>query len=256
MSEPTKTNDGASATTATTHLPPVSNGIHENERDPVVEHISAAKELRTTVDTNGTKVSVSVAEVVAAAAIESDTLNKGDIGVGEHNKPADALQQTTPIDNNNNNSSDLVRKKKAEVLEEEEAGETGEATFTNNTVAEEEVETSTRRRPQRIAEKGEIEGEPLNKDTTEDKAVQCNGSTGDPTLMLQDWQEMPRYLQFNPYIHTGYRPLQNVSECFGSLFYLHNETFNILTHGEWWGGISGGILIHLLSFPLWWWCRN
>lgn len=66
---------------------------------------------------------------------------------------------------------------------------------------------------------------------TDDKAVQCN-SAEESAIMLQDWKEMPRYLQFNPYVLTGYRPLQNVSECFASLFYFHNETFNILTHGE------------------------
>lgn len=51
-------------------------------------------------------------------------------------------------------------------------------------------------------------------------------------LELQDWNEMPRYLQFNPYVLTGYRPLQTISGCLSSLFYFHNETFNILTHGE------------------------
>lgn len=74
-------------------------------------------------------------------------------------------------------------------------------------------------------EEGECSGK------TDDKAVQCN-SAEESAIMLQDWKEMPRYLQFNPYVLTGYRPLQNVSECFASLFYFHNETFNILTHGE------------------------
>lgn len=53
----------------------------------------------------------------------------------------------------------------------------------------------------------------------------------DKANILKDWNEMPRYLQFNPYVLTGYRPLANMSECFASLFYFHNETFNILTHG-------------------------
>ncbi|CAO1421552.1 unnamed protein product [Diamesa hyperborea] len=42
---------------------------------------------------------------------------------------------------------------------------------------------------------------------------------------------MPNHLQFNPYVHTGYRPLQTFKGCINSLFYMHNETINILTHG-------------------------
>jgi hypothetical protein len=49
---------------------------------------------------------------------------------------------------------------------------------------------------------------------------------------LLKWHDMPRYLQFNPYILTGYRPVQSVWGCVHSLFYFHNETINILTHGE------------------------
>ncbi|XP_065341052.1 progestin and adipoQ receptor family member 4 [Cloeon dipterum] len=48
---------------------------------------------------------------------------------------------------------------------------------------------------------------------------------------LLKWHDMPRYLQFNPYILTGYRPVQSVWDCVHSLFYFHNETINILTHG-------------------------
>lgn len=52
-----------------------------------------------------------------------------------------------------------------------------------------------------------------------------------PPVQLQDWKDMPRHLQFNPYVLKGYRPLQDVKGCFNSLFYLHNETINILSHG-------------------------
>lgn len=45
------------------------------------------------------------------------------------------------------------------------------------------------------------------------------------------WKDMPRHLQFNPYIQGGYRPLLSLSGCLHSLFYVHNETINILTHG-------------------------
>uniref|UniRef100_A0A182PW43 Progestin and adipoQ receptor family member 4 n=1 Tax=Anopheles epiroticus TaxID=199890 RepID=A0A182PW43_9DIPT len=48
---------------------------------------------------------------------------------------------------------------------------------------------------------------------------------------LLEWKDMPQHLQFNPYVLTGYRPLQGVKGCLSSLFYVHNETINILTHG-------------------------
>ncbi|XP_078053247.1 uncharacterized protein LOC144478831 isoform X4 [Augochlora pura] len=49
--------------------------------------------------------------------------------------------------------------------------------------------------------------------------------------LLRQWKDMPKHLQFNPHIRTGYRPLMTVRQCLGSLFYLHNETVNIMTHG-------------------------
>jgi hypothetical protein len=49
---------------------------------------------------------------------------------------------------------------------------------------------------------------------------------------LLHWRDMPPHLQFNPYIHTGYRPLLGFWGSLASLFYLHNETINILTHGK------------------------
>lgn len=53
-----------------------------------------------------------------------------------------------------------------------------------------------------------------------------------PQADLLKWKDMPRHLQFNQYIFEGYRPLTNVKGCIHSLFYFHNETINILTHGE------------------------
>lgn len=49
---------------------------------------------------------------------------------------------------------------------------------------------------------------------------------------LLHWKDMPRHLQFNPYIFTGYRPLLSIWGCIHSLFYIHNETINIITHGK------------------------
>lgn len=51
-------------------------------------------------------------------------------------------------------------------------------------------------------------------------------------VQLLHWRDMPQHLQFNPYVLTGYRPLQSWAGCIRSLFYFHNETINILTHGN------------------------
>jgi hypothetical protein len=53
-----------------------------------------------------------------------------------------------------------------------------------------------------------------------------------PADELLQWKDMPKHLQFNPYVITGYRPLQTFKGCLNSLFYMHNETINILTHGK------------------------
>lgn len=49
---------------------------------------------------------------------------------------------------------------------------------------------------------------------------------------LLKWNQVPTHLKFNPYIHDGYRPLANSTGCLKSLAYWHNESVNILTHGE------------------------
>lgn len=56
--------------------------------------------------------------------------------------------------------------------------------------------------------------------------------SGARVVELLHWRDMPQHLQFNPYVLTGYRPLQDFVGCVGSLFYFHNETINILTHGK------------------------
>lgn len=53
-----------------------------------------------------------------------------------------------------------------------------------------------------------------------------------PAVDLLKWKDMPKHLQFNQYIVEGYRPLTNVKGCLHSLFYFHNETINIITHGK------------------------
>lgn len=49
---------------------------------------------------------------------------------------------------------------------------------------------------------------------------------------LLHWKDMPKHLQFNPHILTGYRPLSDMWGCINSMWQLHNETINIVTHGE------------------------
>ena len=44
--------------------------------------------------------------------------------------------------------------------------------------------------------------------------------------------QIPRHLRFNKYVLSHYRPETNWIGCVKSLFYLHNETVNILTHGK------------------------
>ncbi|XP_043475619.1 progestin and adipoQ receptor family member 4 isoform X3 [Leptopilina heterotoma] len=55
--------------------------------------------------------------------------------------------------------------------------------------------------------------------------------TNSNQVLLKYWEEMPEHLQFNPHIKTGYRPLMTPTNCVRSIFFFHNETVNILTHG-------------------------
>lgn len=55
--------------------------------------------------------------------------------------------------------------------------------------------------------------------------------TNSNQVLLKYWEEMPEHLQFNPHIRSGYRPLMTPTNCVRSIFFFHNETVNILTHG-------------------------
>lgn len=87
--------------------------------------------------------------------------------------------------------------------------------------------------------------DPVQAEVKEDEEVVDNGkseSNGkeradkdekyEKDIQLLLWEDMPKHLQFNPYVKTGYRPMLSAWGCIHSLFYLHNETVNILTHGE------------------------
>ena len=49
---------------------------------------------------------------------------------------------------------------------------------------------------------------------------------------LLEIHQIPVHLRFNKYVHTHYRPSMTIGGCLKSLFYLHNETVNVLTHGK------------------------
>ena len=52
-----------------------------------------------------------------------------------------------------------------------------------------------------------------------------------PIQRVIDWNGTPLWMRVDPYIRRGYRrQLGSFSECFRSLFYLHNELVNIWSH--------------------------
>lgn len=58
------------------------------------------------------------------------------------------------------------------------------------------------------------------------------GSTDDRNTGLLNRNQVPDHLRFNKYVLNYYRPATDWMGCIKSLFYLHNETVNILTHGK------------------------
>lgn len=64
-----------------------------------------------------------------------------------------------------------------------------------------------------------------------DGAAEAAAASAAAAAELLKWKDMPKHLQFNRYIVEGYRPLTDVKGCLHSLFYFHNETINIITHG-------------------------
>lgn len=213
----------------------LGNGQVVDEIDPVIITSRVAEDM--------------VLGSINGTATASDT---GDDAVFGNNAMADVktdhvefTPDVKPIDsNNNNNSTNIIETGQEAIVggvdtTMEVVPRSGASHSTNGVAAF--TPTTTRRR--QLDKDRDDEKMKEEENHREDKAVQCNSSNGDggtgPGILLQDWKEMPRYLQFNPYVHTGYRPLQNVSECLGSLFYFHNETFNILTHGKWRRAVGG-----------------
>ena len=59
------------------------------------------------------------------------------------------------------------------------------------------------------------------------ECCKCHHSNG-----LHHYNCIPDHLRFNRFVHSGYRVDLSTSECLKSLFYLHNESFNIYSHGR------------------------
>jgi len=73
--------------------------------------------------------------------------------------------------------------------------------------------------------------------------VKSLASHEDPLLK---YDEAPEYQRSNPYIRTGYRAPQKISQCLRSVLSLHNETMNIWTH------LVG--FITFFTLLIWDWC--
>lgn len=63
------------------------------------------------------------------------------------------------------------------------------------------------------------------------KAAHVSHDAIKPLQQIYCWEDIPRWMQCDPYIRRGYRPqLHSFSACFQSIFYLHNESVNIWSH--------------------------
>lgn len=51
-------------------------------------------------------------------------------------------------------------------------------------------------------------------------------------IPLKEFHEIPKHLQNNIYVRRFYRPQTDWLESVFSLAYLHNETVNVISHGE------------------------
>ncbi|XP_055915722.1 progestin and adipoQ receptor family member 4, partial [Eupeodes corollae] len=89
--------------------------------------------------------------------------------------------------------------------------------------------SSTTQNPPRRASYTNVASTPATQTQTTTTKSTAVGSSGRYDELLE-WKDMPKYLQFNPYVINGYRPLTTFKGCLLSLFYWHNETINILTH--------------------------
>ena len=63
------------------------------------------------------------------------------------------------------------------------------------------------------------------------KAAPVSHNAAKPFQQIYCWEDIPQWMQCDPYIRGGYRPqLDSFIACFQSIFYLHNESVNIWSH--------------------------
>ncbi|KAG8282833.1 Progestin and adipoQ receptor member 3 [Homalodisca vitripennis] len=86
-------------------------------------------------------------------------------------------------------------------------------------------------------------------ETSESLISRDGGKVSTSTLdcmTLLSYHEAPSYLQFNPYILSGYRGYLSTKMCFESMFWMTNETINIWSHVFGWMLFLGLTLYDLL----------
>ena len=73
-----------------------------------------------------------------------------------------------------------------------------------------------------------------NRNNNNNNNNNSNGKTGwrGQGMKLKELHQVPMHLRFNRYVLSYYRPKTDWKGCVSSLFYFHNETINIVTHGE------------------------
>ena len=69
-------------------------------------------------------------------------------------------------------------------------------------------------------------------------------------MRLLSVKELPPHLQFNPRVKKGYRPPMNLNDCLNSVCYVHNESFNIYSHGTHPCVLLENLWIFLVAFAL------
>lgn len=65
--------------------------------------------------------------------------------------------------------------------------------------------------------------------------IMASSSAKESSIQLCKLGDLPKHLQFNKDIWTGYRKPMSSRSCMKSWTYLHNESFNCYSHGK---GIS------------------
>ncbi|XP_044742305.1 progestin and adipoQ receptor family member 3 isoform X2 [Chrysoperla carnea] len=70
----------------------------------------------------------------------------------------------------------------------------------------------------------------MQSDRDKDNNSNDNNKEENKLYKLLRYEDAPEYLQFNPYIRSGYRQFLNTKLCLESIFWWTNETINIWSH--------------------------